>query len=250
MRVMVGSHPLCTPGSCTGGTAVSETCAHYNHVCSLFPLSQTVTLFPAVLTRPAGESATFFCNISVESDSVSEYSLNWYKETNHSQAQKIAEISRNNPPMDTGKYLLTNHTPAFKIEILNLHQNDSGSYYCGLITFFEPDKVMESNRSHLVVTGQPGGWADGDRSLVLSGGAMAPRHTAAPGHKAGSTLLGEDMVQVRRAQLCPFPSPLHAWSMPKAAGCDPPSTLRLDLALRQEGFILLGLRPQRCCEEE
>ncbi|KFP13277.1 Programmed cell death protein 1, partial [Egretta garzetta] len=113
------------------------------------------TLFPAVLTRPAGESATFFCNISVESDSVSEYSLNWYKETNHSQAQKIAEISRNNPPMDTGKYLLTNHTPAFKIEILNLHQNDSGSYYCGLITFFEPDKVMESNRSHLVVTAAP-----------------------------------------------------------------------------------------------
>ncbi|XP_074734308.1 programmed cell death protein 1 [Strix uralensis] len=114
-----------------------------------------VTFFPAVLTVPAGGSATFFCNISMESDSGSEYSLNWYKETNHSQAQKIAEISRNNPPTKTEKYLLTNHTPAFKIEILNLHQNDSGSYYCGLITFFEPDKVMESNRSHLVVTAAP-----------------------------------------------------------------------------------------------
>lgn len=120
-------------------------------------LSQTVTFFPAVLTLPAGSSATFFCNISMDNDSGSEYSLNWYKETNHSQAQKIAEISRNNPQTKTEKYLLTNHTPAFKIEILNLYQNDSGSYYCGLITFFEPDKVMESNRSHLVVTGQPGG---------------------------------------------------------------------------------------------
>ncbi|NXV97554.1 PDCD1 protein, partial [Calonectris borealis] len=137
------------------GTAVSETCTCCNYVCSLFPLSQTVTLFPAVLTRPAGGSATFFCNISMENDSGSEYSLNWYKKTNHSQAQKIAEISRNNPPMKTEKYVLTNYTPAFKIEILNLHQNDSGSYYCGLIAFFEPDKVIESSRSHLVVTAAP-----------------------------------------------------------------------------------------------
>ncbi|NXA30369.1 PDCD1 protein, partial [Ibidorhyncha struthersii] len=114
-----------------------------------------VTFFPAMLSLPVGGSATFFCNISMENDSGSEYSLNWYKETNHSQAQKIAEISRNNPQTRTEKYLLTNHTPAFKIEILNLHQNDSGSYYCGLITFFEPDKVMESNRSHLVVTAAP-----------------------------------------------------------------------------------------------
>lgn len=156
LPVIWGDWP-CILGSCMGGMPVSETCAHRNHVCSLFPLSQTVTLFPAVLTLPAGSSATFFCNISMDNNSGSEYSLNWYKETNHSQAQKIAEISRNNPQTKTEKYLLTNHTPAFKIEILNLYQNDSGSYYCGLITFFEPDKVMESNRSHLVVTGQPGG---------------------------------------------------------------------------------------------
>ncbi|NWR58745.1 PDCD1 protein, partial [Bucorvus abyssinicus] len=140
---------------CMGGTVVSETCACCNHVCSLFPLSQTVTFFPAVLTVPAGGSATFFCNISMENDSGLEYSLNWYKETNHGQAQKIAEISRNKPQTKTEKYLLTNHTPAFKIEILNLHQNDSGFYYCGLIAFFEPDKVMESNRSRLVVTAAP-----------------------------------------------------------------------------------------------
>ncbi|NXP54081.1 PDCD1 protein, partial [Heliornis fulica] len=115
----------------------------------------TVTFFPEILTLPAGGSATFFCNISIENNSISEYSLNWYKKTNHSQAQKIAEISRNTLQTKTEKYLLTNHTPAFKIEILNLHQDDSGSYYCGLITFFEPNKVMESSRSHLVVTAAP-----------------------------------------------------------------------------------------------
>ncbi|NWY01312.1 PDCD1 protein, partial [Nothoprocta ornata] len=114
-----------------------------------------VTLFPDMLTLPAGGSATFFCNTSMENTSGLEYSLNWYKETNHSQPQKIAEISRNSPNMKTEKYLLTNHTPAFKIEILNLHQNDSGSYYCGLIAFFQSNKVIESNRSQLVVTEAP-----------------------------------------------------------------------------------------------
>ncbi|XP_030898928.1 programmed cell death protein 1 [Melopsittacus undulatus] len=118
-----------------------------------------VTFFPAMLTLPAGGSATFFCNISMENESSSEYSLNWYKETNHSQAQKIAEInpqiSQINSQVKTEKYLLTNHAPAFKFEILNLHQNDSGSYFCGLITFFEDDNVMESSRSHLVVTAAP-----------------------------------------------------------------------------------------------
>lgn len=67
---------------------------------------------------------------------------------------------------------------------------------------------------------------------------MALRHTAASGHKAGSTLLGEDLVRVRRAQLCPFPFPLYAWLMPSDTGCPPPS------ALRQEVSILLGLCPQ------
>ncbi|OWK62247.1 Programmed cell death protein 1 [Lonchura striata] len=114
-----------------------------------------VTIFPAVLSRPEGGKATFFCNISMEKDSGSEYSLNWYKETHHSQAQKTAEISRYKPMTETEKYRLINHTPVFEIEILNLHQNDSGSYYCGLITFYEPDKVMESNRSQLIVTAAP-----------------------------------------------------------------------------------------------
>ncbi|NWZ61945.1 PDCD1 protein, partial [Acrocephalus arundinaceus] len=114
-----------------------------------------VTIFPAVLTLPEGDKATFFCNISMENESGSEYSLNWYKETNHNQAQKTAEISRYKPMTETEKYRFINHTPVFEIEILNLHQNDSGSYYCGLITFFEPDKVVESSRSQLIVTAAP-----------------------------------------------------------------------------------------------
>uniref|UniRef100_A0A8C5J979 Ig-like domain-containing protein n=1 Tax=Junco hyemalis TaxID=40217 RepID=A0A8C5J979_JUNHY len=114
-----------------------------------------LTISPAVLTRPEGDKATFYCNISMENDSGSEYSLNWYKETNHSQAQKTAEISRYKPTTETEKYRLINNTPVFEIEILNLHQNDSGSYYCGLITFYEPDKVMESKRAQLIVTAAP-----------------------------------------------------------------------------------------------
>lgn len=139
----------------TRGTAAPAARCH--RVISLLLLSPTVTFSPATLTRPAGGSATFFCNISIENNSSLEYNLNWYKETNHSVPQKIAQISRSIPQTKTEKYLLSNHAPVFKIEILNLHQNDSGSYYCGLIAFFQPNKVEESNRSHLVVTGQPKG---------------------------------------------------------------------------------------------
>ncbi|NXB72355.1 PDCD1 protein, partial [Donacobius atricapilla] len=114
-----------------------------------------VTISPAVLTLPEGHKATFFCNISTETDSGSEYSLNWYKETNHSQGQKTAEISRYKPMTETEKYRLINRTPVFEIEILNLHQKDSGSYYCVLITFSELNKVMESSRSQLIVTAAP-----------------------------------------------------------------------------------------------
>ncbi|XP_021249584.1 programmed cell death protein 1 [Numida meleagris] len=110
-----------------------------------------VTLFPAMLTRPAGSSATFICNISMENSS-SEFNLNWYQKTNNSSPQKIAGFIRNIPQKKMEKYQLFNNTPVFKMEILNLHQNDSGFYYCGLITFSHSDKVVESNHSQLVVT--------------------------------------------------------------------------------------------------
>ncbi|XP_042676269.1 programmed cell death protein 1 [Centrocercus urophasianus] len=110
-----------------------------------------VTLFPAMLTRPVGSSATFICNISMENSSL-EFNLNWYQKTNNSSPQKIAGIIRNIPQKKMDKYQLFNDTPVFKMEILNLHQNDSGFYYCGLITFSRSDKVVESNHSQLVVT--------------------------------------------------------------------------------------------------
>ncbi|NXS06186.1 PDCD1 protein, partial [Oxylabes madagascariensis] len=135
--------------------ALADLCAILLCCGPMLTCCRQVTIFPAVLTRPEGDKATFFCNISMENDSGSEYSLNWYKETNHSQAKKTAEISRYMPTTETEKYRLINHTPVFEIEILNLQQDDSGSYYCGLITFFEPDKVMESKRSQLIVTAAP-----------------------------------------------------------------------------------------------
>ncbi|NWS27807.1 PDCD1 protein, partial [Polioptila caerulea] len=135
--------------------ALADLCAIVLCCWPVLTCCRQVTISPEVLTLPEGDKATFFCNISMEKDSGSEYSLNWYKETNHSQAQKTAGISRYKPMTETEKYRLINHAPLFEIEILNLHQNDSGSYYCGLITFFEPDKVMESKRSQLIVTAAP-----------------------------------------------------------------------------------------------
>ncbi|NXM39093.1 PDCD1 protein, partial [Gymnorhina tibicen] len=135
--------------------ALADLCAILLCCGPMLTCCRRVTIFPAVLTLPEGDKATFFCNIFMENDSGSEYSLNWYKETNHRQAQKTAGISRYKPMMVTEKYRLINRAPVFEIEIRNLHQNDTGSYYCGLITIFEPDKVMESHRSQLMVTEAP-----------------------------------------------------------------------------------------------
>ncbi|XP_062354848.1 programmed cell death protein 1 [Cinclus cinclus] len=135
--------------------ALADLCAILLCCGPLLTCCHQVTICPKELDCPEGSKATFFCHISMENDSGSEYNLNWYKETIHSQAQKTAEISRYEPVVETEKYRLSNNHPVFKIEILNLHQNDSGSYYCGLITFFEPDKVTESNPSRLIVTAVP-----------------------------------------------------------------------------------------------
>uniref|UniRef100_U3JYB4 Ig-like domain-containing protein n=1 Tax=Ficedula albicollis TaxID=59894 RepID=U3JYB4_FICAL len=138
------------------GVALADLCAILLCCGPMLTCCLRVTISPAVLTLPEGNKATFFCNISMENETGSEYSLNWYKETNNRQPQKTAELSRHEPVTETEKYRLSNNTPVFKIEILNLHQNDSGSYYCGLIAFFEPSvSLMESNRSQLIVTAAP-----------------------------------------------------------------------------------------------
>ncbi|NXB63613.1 PDCD1 protein, partial [Struthidea cinerea] len=135
--------------------ALADLCAILLCCGPMLTCCRRVTIFPAVLALPERDKATFFCNISMENGSVSQYSLNWYKEIKHSQAQKTAEISECKLVTETEKYRLINRAPVFEIEILDLHQNDSGSYYCGLITIFEPDKVMESDRSQLMVTAAP-----------------------------------------------------------------------------------------------
>ncbi|KAI6063023.1 Programmed cell death protein 1 [Aix galericulata] len=180
-----------------------------------------VTFSPATLTRPAGGSATFFCNISIENNSSLEYNLNWYKETNHSVPQKIAQISRSIPQTKTEKYLLSNHTPVFKIEILNLHQNDSGSYYCGLIAFFQPNKVEESNRSHLVVTGQLKG--TGCRC-----------HPTVPSRRVGTGVDGEGMGTP--GLVLAAPEKINTTEEPGVEDSSPPSHIKAVIL----GVLLLG----------
>uniref|UniRef100_A0A8C3Y124 Ig-like domain-containing protein n=1 Tax=Catharus ustulatus TaxID=91951 RepID=A0A8C3Y124_CATUS len=88
-----------------------------------------MTISPAVLTLPEGNKATFFCNISVKNDSGSDYRLNWYKEINHSQRQKTAEISRHKPMTETEKYRLSNPRDGGR-QPLRAHQGYAPGHPC------------------------------------------------------------------------------------------------------------------------
>ncbi|KAM7160721.1 programmed cell death protein 1 [Macrochelys suwanniensis] len=114
-------------------------------------LSQRVTFSPEKLSSYAGETASFFCNIYPANFSRFDCSLNWYKKINSTYTQKIAEWpGKGKSQME--KFNLLNHTSTVEIRILNLTENDTGEYYCGLITFSSPNKVVESNVSRLTVT--------------------------------------------------------------------------------------------------
>ncbi|XP_074860723.1 programmed cell death protein 1 [Carettochelys insculpta] len=115
-------------------------------------LSQHVTFHPKKLSLPEGDTASFFCNVST---ALSRFSLNWYKKVNSSYTQKIAELTEHPPSIQKEKFRLVNHTSAVEIKILNLTRNDTGEYYCGLIDFSSPTKVVESNVSQLTVTEPP-----------------------------------------------------------------------------------------------
>ncbi|TFK04940.1 Programmed cell death protein 1 [Platysternon megacephalum] len=105
---------------------------------------------------PVGDTAVFFCNISTANFPQFDYSLNWYKKINSTHTQKIAELNGNEHKIQKKKFILINHTSTVEIRILDLTENDSGEYYCGLIAFSSPSKVMESNVSQLTVTeGRP-----------------------------------------------------------------------------------------------
>ncbi|XP_030431521.1 programmed cell death protein 1 [Gopherus evgoodei] len=118
-------------------------------------LSQLVTFSPEKLSVPVGDTASFFCSISTANFPQSDYSLNWYKKINSTHTQKIAEFNGNEHE-NQKKFLLVNHTSSVEIKIQHLTENDSGEYFCGLIAFSSPSKVVESNVSKLTVTeGRP-----------------------------------------------------------------------------------------------
>ncbi|KAM9127247.1 programmed cell death protein 1-like [Pangshura tecta] len=114
-------------------------------------LSQLVTFSPQNLSMPAGDTASFFCNISTANFPQFDYSLNWYKKINSTYTKKIAEFN-GNEHKNQEKFLLVNHTSSVEIKIRYLNKNDSGEYFCGLIAFSSPSKVVESNVSQLTVT--------------------------------------------------------------------------------------------------
>uniref|UniRef100_A0A8C3FTC3 Ig-like domain-containing protein n=1 Tax=Chrysemys picta bellii TaxID=8478 RepID=A0A8C3FTC3_CHRPI len=115
-----------------------------------------VTFSPEKLSRSVGDTASFFCNISKANFPQFDYSLNWYKKINATHTQKIAEFNGNEPKIQE-KFTLINHSSSVEIKILDLTKNDSGEYFCGLIAFSSPSKVMESNVSNLTVTNEQTG---------------------------------------------------------------------------------------------
>uniref|UniRef100_A0A674I3K9 Ig-like domain-containing protein n=1 Tax=Terrapene triunguis TaxID=2587831 RepID=A0A674I3K9_9SAUR len=104
-----------------------------------------------------GDTASFFCNISKANFPQFDYSLNWYKKINATCTQKIAEFNGNEHKIQKKKFTLINHTSTVEIKILDLTKNDSGEYFCGLIAFSSPSKVVESNLSQLTVTNEQTG---------------------------------------------------------------------------------------------
>uniref|UniRef100_A0A8C3SWT5 Ig-like domain-containing protein n=1 Tax=Chelydra serpentina TaxID=8475 RepID=A0A8C3SWT5_CHESE len=98
-----------------------------------------------------------FCNIYPANFSRFDCSLNWYKKINSTYTQKIAEWpGKGKSQME--KFNLLNHTSTVEIRILNLTENDTGEYYCGLITFSSPNK--ERTWACQVPRSMPGPWAE------------------------------------------------------------------------------------------
>uniref|UniRef100_A0A674I3K4 Ig-like domain-containing protein n=1 Tax=Terrapene triunguis TaxID=2587831 RepID=A0A674I3K4_9SAUR len=109
------------------------------------------------VAESVGDTASFFCNISKANFPQFDYSLNWYKKINATCTQKIAEFNGNEHKIQKKKFTLINHTSTVEIKILDLTKNDSGEYFCGLIAFSSPSKVVESNLSQLTVTNEQTG---------------------------------------------------------------------------------------------
>ncbi|XP_020844689.1 programmed cell death protein 1 isoform X3 [Phascolarctos cinereus] len=108
--------------------------------------------WPLQLSRAEGENATFVCNVSHR---LQVPILNWYREKNGSQPEKLAAYPKDTPSSHLqARYhiAMREDKQTYEMTILGLQMNDSGRYFCGIINFEMPP-VEESNRSELTVTG-------------------------------------------------------------------------------------------------
>ncbi|XP_051847626.1 programmed cell death protein 1 [Antechinus flavipes] len=107
--------------------------------------------WPFQLSRPEGENATFICNVSSK---LKTPILNWYREKNGSQPEKLAAYPKDTPSshlQDRYHIAMKGDKRLYEMTILGLRLNDSGRYFCGIINIETP-AVEESGRSELNVT--------------------------------------------------------------------------------------------------
>ncbi|XP_068939439.1 programmed cell death protein 1 isoform X3 [Petaurus breviceps papuanus] len=117
--------------------------------------------WPLHLLRTEGENATFVCNVSHKS---SVPILNWYREKNGSQPEKLAAYPKDTPSSQLQEryhIAMRADKQTYEMTILGLQLNDSGRYFCGIINFEMPP-VEESDRSELNVTGADNSQSDKD----------------------------------------------------------------------------------------
>ncbi|KAM9031245.1 programmed cell death protein 1 [Sarcophilus harrisii] len=111
----------------------------------------TLGFWPLQLSRTEGENATFICNVSSK---LKAPILNWYREKNGSQPEKLAAYPKDTPSshlQDRYHIAMKGHKRFYEMTILGLRLNDSGRYFCGIINIETPT-VEESGRSELNVT--------------------------------------------------------------------------------------------------
>ncbi|XP_043849242.1 LOW QUALITY PROTEIN: programmed cell death protein 1 [Dromiciops gliroides] len=106
---------------------------------------------PLQLSKAEGENATFVCNVSKK---LTTPILNWYREKNGSQPEKLAAYPKDTLSshlQDRYHIAIRRDNQTYEMTIVGLRLNDSGRYFCGTINFEMPP-VEESDRAELSVT--------------------------------------------------------------------------------------------------
>ncbi|XP_074048606.1 programmed cell death protein 1 [Macrotis lagotis] len=113
----------------------------------------SLSFSPLQLSRAEGENATFICNVANEP---TVHVLNWYREKNGSQSEKLAGYPKDTPSsplQDRYHIAMRDDKKTYELTIVGLRLNDSGRYFCGRISMnLELPSVEESDRSELNVT--------------------------------------------------------------------------------------------------